>query len=475
MSDARDWRQLDLGPGGRSLIEASAGTGKTWTIGALYLRLLLERAHAPRRIVVTTFTNAAAAELRERLRARIEQALALSHEGIVQAPDEKATELCFLHARWQGDDARRRDDANRLALALAELDIAPIGTLHGLCTRILAEHPFAARASFRTPELVDAGALRDQVADDLWRALHGDADDEAGLALRIAAAPVLADLSRRKLADLLKLLMQPGVRVPAPREVPGSDQDAWAALLGAVAERAELFTRSNAALRSRWQEIARYLAGPAQARDPEVLKNLGKLDACLAEPEKHLKPAAMNDPQAIAALDLSRTLGRTLQAMLDAPRVRFLAALQRAARAQLDLRLARANQLGFDDLLTTVRDALRPDAQGDRALADALFAQWPVAMIDEFQDTDPNQYGILDAIYRQADGAPRGRLLLIGDPKQAIYRFRGGDIHSYERARDTIGKEVPQRDAPGFSPDIAEAFEPTSLRHSGESRNPVFQ
>ena len=436
MSPAPDWRQLDLTPGGRSLIEASAGTGKTWTIGVLYLRLLLENMFAPRRIVVATFTNAAAAELKERLRARIEQALALAQAGIAAAPDDSATDLCFLHARWQGNDACRHDDATRLALALAELDIAPIGTLHGLCTRILAEHPFAAGAAFRTPELVDAGALRDQLADDLWRVLHGEGD--AGAALRQAAEPVLADLSRQKLAALLKLLMQPGVRVSAPVDVPMADQQAWADLLVAVTERTDLFKSSRSALRSRWQEIARYLGTPVDARDPSDLRNLGKLDACLCDLEKQLKPAACDDAQVMAALELSQTLVGTLEALLDKPRLSFLATLQHEARTQLDLRLARANQLGFDDLLTTVLEALRPDAQGNRVLADALFAQWPVAMIDEFQDTDPNQYGILDAIYRQADAELRGRLLLIGDPKQAIYRFRGGDIHTYERACDAV-------------------------------------
>src|SRR5690606_35816429 len=101
---------------------------------------------------------------------------------------------------------------------------------------------------------------------------------------------------------------------------------------------------------------------------------------------------------------------------------------------QLDARLRAANRLGFDALLTTAERALAPAADGSRALADALIGAWPVALIDEFQDTDPVQYAVLDAIYREADGTARGHLLMIGDPKQAIYRFRGGDIHTYTRA-----------------------------------------
>src|SRR5690606_23676512 len=115
----------------------------------------------------------------------------------------------------------------------------------------------------------------------------------------------------------------------------------------------------------------------------------------------------------------------------------FLGAAQRWCQQTLQARLDAANQSTFDQLLHTVHAALAPRA-GQRALADALFAAWPVALVDEFQDTDPVQFGILDAIYRDADGNPRGRLVMIGDPKQAIYRFRGGDVHAYERAKTAV-------------------------------------
>ncbi|MCK6491790.1 MAG: UvrD-helicase domain-containing protein, partial [Planctomycetes bacterium] len=99
-----------------------------------------------------------------------------------------------------------------------------------------------------------------------------------------------------------------------------------------------------------------------------------------------------------------------------------------------------ANQSSFDHWLVTVRDALAPRV-GQRVLADALFGAWPVALVDEFQDTDPVQFGILDAIYTDGDGGPRGRLVMIGDPKQAIYRFRGCDVATYERAKTLVPDE----------------------------------
>ena len=145
----------------RDRIEASAGTGKTWTIAVLYLRLLLEQGLGPRQVVVTTFTDAAASELRERLRERLRWAedQALHFDAAVPRDAEASTDILWLHDRWLADVDQREHDLQRLRLALSELDRAPISTLHGLCARILAEHPFAAGGRFVQGELVDGCLL----------------------------------------------------------------------------------------------------------------------------------------------------------------------------------------------------------------------------------------------------------------------------------------------------------------------------
>ena len=148
MNTPKDWTELPLDDGGRSLVEASAGTGKTWTIGALYLRLLLEQKRTPRQIVVATFTNAAAAELSERLRERLLQALAeaarfVEDEGSMTAAD-MSMDRVWLRRRWHSNSGQRLADIQRLQAALGEFDGAPISTLHALCTRILADLPLAA-------------------------------------------------------------------------------------------------------------------------------------------------------------------------------------------------------------------------------------------------------------------------------------------------------------------------------------------
>ena len=181
-----DWRALDLSADGRSLVEASAGTGKTWTIAALYLRLLLEPcdggAIGPRNIVVSTFTDAAAQELRQRIRARLQGAQALLADAR-RAPAERLVRdvqddevLQWLRARCLAVDGSVDADKVeafhlRLQLALAELDQAPIGTLHALCHRILREQPFASGTGFGQLELVAGSALDGELADDLWRRL----------------------------------------------------------------------------------------------------------------------------------------------------------------------------------------------------------------------------------------------------------------------------------------------------------------
>jgi exodeoxyribonuclease V beta subunit len=122
-----------------------------------------------------------------------------------------------------------------------------------------------------------------------------------------------------------------------------------------------------------------------------------------------------------------------------AARARALAGYRRELLRQREQRLRSRGQLVFDSLLSRVHAALHAAGSPLPAL---LRQAWPVAMVDEFQDTDGQQFGILDRIYRDGDGGPGGRLVMIGDPKQAIYRFRGGDIHAYETARQGAGDHL---------------------------------
>ncbi|NCT67923.1 MAG: UvrD-helicase domain-containing protein [Rhodanobacteraceae bacterium] len=477
--EATSWATLPLGAGGRSLIEASAGTGKTWTISVLYLRLLLEEKLEPRQIVVTTFTDAAAQELRERIRGRIGWAMqkaeaalqpaadaapvatadaagekgdgAAAAESAAPAPDE-----AWLHERWSAlpdaaaDAASVQADLNRLRLALAELDLAPIGTLHGLCRRILTDFPFECGTAFDLGEMVDGRGVNDELLDDLWRRLGQSGAAVVGWTAtgRPADAPVAlsapslrsdpaddADfafgpleraawsLGRDSLGKYLEKALQPGILVQLPEAaaaagVPATPQALGQSLLDWSADAAK-FKRADAKLRTAARKLGEFLL-EASGEFPldsvnEVLDN---------PPDKYLKPDALAKGGHEPVLAAFRAARHWLPLFLARNRERLLQIRDR--------RLAAAGKLTFDELITRVHAALQVEGS---ALADRLFETWPVALVDEFQDTDAQQYGILDRIYRDAGGAPRGRLIMIGDPKQAIYRFRGGDIHAYLAAR----------------------------------------
>lgn len=447
MTATNNWQTLPLAGHGRSLVEASAGTGKTWTIAVLYLRLLLEQGLTPRRIIVATFTKAAAAELGERLRARLLWALdqadrqrANQYQAKPITEADGASDTLWLRRRWHDPDLRENDVA-RLQAALSELDAAPIATLHGLCSRILAEHPFAAGAPFRGREIIDTANLASRLADDLWRLIAQD--ETQGELARLAG---VAGIERKALQKLLPTLLLPGLVVAAEgpidlhaqlRHLPFLDDvDAWAKQAEALVDRC---TTKTAKLRKAWTGLIAALRAPLEDT-ADLMGHLAAFDKL--DESTGINKAGSADPAMKVLIDQTRAILAALPWLeLDlrgpAPKRRFLLAAQRWCQQALQAQLDAAGQSSFDQLVSSVHKALKPK-DGQRALADALFEAWPAALVDEFQDTDPQQFALLDAIYRDAEGLPRGRLVMIGDPKQAIYRFRGGDVAAYENAKARI-------------------------------------
>ncbi|TXK60961.1 UvrD-helicase domain-containing protein [Alkalisalibacterium limincola] len=438
-SRVADWAALPLGEGGRSLIEASAGTGKTWTISVLYLRLLLESGLDPTRVVVTTFTDPAAAELRERLRGRLlwaQAAATRAADGELPAsPDTLPPDEAWLHARWTngGDTARR--DLRQLRLALADLDLAPITTLHGLCRRILGDYPFECGSTFGLGELVAGDALDSELLDDLWRHLAQSPREALDAGERAWYAR-----GRDELAQALRIVTRAGVGV---RVVESSDpaqiMDAqWAARLREWCAGLR-FGKRKSALKNAIHGLAEFIeASDVNGTLPKsVQDNLGKAPADqLLDEDENL---------GFAGSEEFAFCRRALDLITDpalAARTQALARFREELLARRHRALLERGQLSFDALIDRVHAALH--GEHGRALADRLFEAWPVTLVDEFQDTDQLQYGILDAIYRSAaiDGEPRGRLVMIGDPKQAIYGFRGGDIDAYLRAKASADTQL---------------------------------
>ncbi len=428
---------------GSRLIEASAGTGKTFTISALYLRLVLGHGEGatgfgrellPPEILVVTFTDAATRELRERIRARLVQAARVFRAE--EAGDDLLQQLRgdFMPERWPAC-------ARRLDIAAQWMDEAAVSTIHGWCQRMLREHAFDSGSLFEQRLETDHGELLAEVARDYWRQqcypLDGAALDwviahwQHPDSLPGRVRPLLGEAAEpcgTPLGRLLDAALAEQARELAALKAPWP---AWADELerlldAAVAGKCVDGRKIQARYYQPWFARLREWAGGA-ATELDLGAGFARLTPDgLAEAWK--KGSAPDHPALPAMAALPARL-----AALRGP----AEAAQRHAAAWIGQRFEaekrRRAEMGFDDMLARLDAALRGDS-GAR-LAAVIRQQFPVALIDEFQDTDPLQYRIFDAIYRVESDDQATGLFLIGDPKQAIYAFRGADIHTYLHAR----------------------------------------
>ncbi|MHA3902857.1 exodeoxyribonuclease V subunit beta [Castellaniella sp. WN] len=432
---------------GSHLIEASAGTGKTWTIAALYVRLVLghggQDPRLPTEILVLTFTEAAAQELRDRIRGRLAEAAVWFAQDA--AEDDKADPfLESLRRDWPRE--RWAGCARTLDLAAQSMDEAAISTIHAWCARVLQEHAFDSGSLFEQRLEPDLGAEIRQAAWDYWRAHVAP----------LAPEPLAEALSVWSGPDALLGLSGLLTRESLP-EV--ADESLEAVLARHLALRRERL----AVLKASWDEEADALEGwlaslgkDTKIRPVDLRRWMQALRTWARDPDQdtpdlktgwdRLTPGGIRDtwrgegpaPEHPASVALAR-----LRADLDAlPGVR--APLLRHALAWMARRLRQALSsaalLGFDSLLGNLDAALK-GASGAR-LTQTLRRQFPVVLIDEFQDTDPVQYRIFDRIYRVADDDRDTALVFIGDPKQSIYGFRGADVHTYLRANRACAGRV---------------------------------
>jgi len=417
---------------GMRLIEASAGTGKTYTIAALYLRLVLGhgdglgRASMPPDILVVTFTNAATEELRERIRARLTQAAAVFRGQLDGDDFLTALRDAFAPEQWPGC-------ACRLAQAAQWMDEAAIYTIHAWCGRMLRQHAFDSGSLFDLELETEDQQLLDQAACDYWRA-H------------------FYPLTLAQLNDVFSLLpATPGELLALVRPMLGHPIDD-------PTDPFAMLNRRCRAIEQAWQAwaadmqtalslISQAMVGRALNGCAYSNKNWGKWrdqmrswiedsgplpdeKARLALSTRGLQAALNKNKRAPShpAYDAFDRLDAVLAECDMASALRNHAAVDIQRRFEIEKQ--RRGQMGFDDLLTRLSQALHHPQQAH--LAETIRQQLPIALIDEFQDTDPLQYGIFSRIYGNRDDAG---LLMIGDPKQSIYAFRGADIHTYLDAR----------------------------------------
>jgi exodeoxyribonuclease V beta subunit len=443
---------------GTRLIEASAGTGKTWTIAALYLRLVLghgdtetayQRPLQPAEILVMTFTRAATRELSDRIRERLVEAAQHFRGRTVGAVDPYLDDLLD---DYRADPARREQAAHRLMLAAEAMDDSAVFTIDAWCQRMLREHAFDSGSLF-DEELVDSErALYAQALRDYWRhhvyALSPEDFEQVHSCWRELSS---FEKAVRDLVARAHLIDHGGVEqslaavlAHAQHQIrsQGPDKSEWKTR----AESLEAWFRGHyekgCIKRNIFQQPtvdAFFQALGAWANDADQIKPGAGFYANDAwdkwNTEKLTKAfSTTNPPDSKVPAEFERIA--ELKKELDAlPRVsQFVLAHAACAIAQrVQVLKANARKFGFADMLTRLKDALAGE-NGD-ALRRRILARYPVAMIDEFQDTSPEQYAIFDMLYEVARNDAQVGLFLIGDPKQAIYGFRGADIHSYLAAR----------------------------------------
>jgi len=437
---------------GSRLIEASAGTGKTWTIAALYVRLVLghggengfARPLLPSEILVMTFTRAATRELSNRVRERLVEAAAYFR-------GESASEDSYLEALADScaGESERMVAAHRLILAAETMDEAAIFTIDAWCQRMLREHAFDSGSLFDEELVSDERALFDDAANDYWRQNVYPLDSNA-LASLLACWPDVTAL-KLKVRDLVR-------KIDVLGEIP--DETLAAAIARVERTQAAQLARLKEGWPARIDAMESWIAGQRdlapkcfngnKLRADSLLKWFGALREWAAQPA--LLTPAMTDtawsrltPEGIAdafSKGFSVTVPECFDSTLDL-RTALLAidplahALYRHAAASIARRMAelkrRSRQFGFADMIERLKDAL--EGPNGEALRLRMTEQFPIAMVDEFQDTSPDQYRIFNLLYRVAENDPAHGLFLIGDPKQSIYGFRGADIHSYLDAR----------------------------------------
>lgn len=301
-------------PEGTTLLEASAGTGKTFTIGALVARYVAEGVARLDEMLIITFGRAASQELRERVRAQLVEA-----ERAFALPEAADPESTLLRHLLDADESERRRRRQRLGDALASFDAATIATTHQFCQLVLRSLGVAGDTDAAASLVESLDELVVEVVDDLYLGRFG----------QLQASP------------------------PFGRETALS--------------------------------LARTVVG-----DPQ---------AALAEAR----------PEDRAGAEL----------------VEFACAV----RAEIERRKRRLGLLSYDDLLSRLAEALT-DADGPARAR--MRQRWGIVLVDEFQDTDPVQWQVLDRAF-----SGHATMVLIGDPKQAIYAFRGGDVVTYLAAAQT--------------------------------------
>lgn len=416
---------------GFNLVEASAGTGKTFAITTVVLRQILEQKLGLDQIVAVTFTEAATAELRARVRKRLVEAMQVMRGE--RPADQVDPDLRVLLERQED----QKEAGRRLEQALRDVDLAPIFTIHGFCARMIAD------CAFETGLLPDVRLRPDvsdvlmEIASDWWT------NTTQGVNEDLLAALETAGLAPNKVTKL----MENALRCPDQLLVPdlsdcnsSSDHQAYQTAIEGLravwqseAVRAKIASGNLKKTSFKESLIDEYVTTVdhwlLHPRSGPLPRGFGRLTPAFLS-KSTLRGKTTPEDDAFVACEALCKSKESYDAGLAMEALKYKFDLVSGLRERFWKRKLADGYMTFDDQLLLLRNAL------DRSpgLAADLRARYPVALVDEFQDTDAVQWAIFRTIWASSN------LFIIGDPKQAVYSFRGADIHTYLRAR----AEVPE-------------------------------
>jgi len=423
---------------GVNLVEASAGTGKTYAIAMLVLRAIVEQGIAIDKILIVTFTKAATEELRGRIRTRLVEGRDLL-SGIVQTPDTTLE-------NWAAGVVDKESALRHLKLALCDIDCAGIFTIHSFCQRMLLDQALESGQLFDVELLADISLVRSEVADDFWR-------NHIYSLARLPCSIMLQEFADPE--ELLKSV-QGGVKGDGRIEP----------VVGSIAGALRSLDTTFRAISTWWRKNGVQLVG--QLEQIRLEKGFKKkltesfdawrrslddffsgisetipADLHLLQSDGMFKELNGNkyrgEAKKAAVLASCSFPGEEIDAFLEAKNeilITFRVQLAMELQGEVAKRLNQRGLLSFDDLISRLADGL----QGVRGqeLKRIIRERFQFVLIDEFQDTDSIQWYIFSECFTSSTHY----LYLIGDPKQAIYKFRGADIHSYFQARSSAGHRL---------------------------------
>lgn len=445
---AQPFNPLTIPISGTSLIEASAGTGKTYGIAALFTRLIVLEKMPVESILVVTFTKAATAELKTRLRARLDDVLsALEKVADAAEHSDGLAEYCAQHhagdvfLKGLLETALRQESQARLIVrlkaAVSRFDNAAIYTIHGFCQRLLRDYAFFCQAPFDVELAEDTRERLLVHAQDFWRE-------------NISHNPLLAKLvfkhghtPQTMLDGIKKFIGRPYLVFRRPQSTLADAEQAleqcWEKVCALLPELAQTFWRVHPVLngnkyrKNTFQNVFASLEAAAENRTLPPDHDKLPLFAAAAL-EAATKKGNTPDTAAYARLEILARLSEHLRNLAEAEQntlIQLQTDMFQYIGNALEAAKKSRRERSFDDLLLDVYHALIRSPHREQ-LAQAAAGEWKTALIDEFQDTDPLQYEIFKRLFIH-QGNP---LFLVGDPKQAIYSFRGADIYAYMQAAE---------------------------------------